>query len=98
MFFQEHNIVAVLDASHPYAVEVSRCAIAACTQFNIPYLRYERPCLKQGSGWADEQVNSNCSITNYQLPITIQLDSCETLVTGNYLANQRVLLTVGYKY
>ena len=98
MFLQEHNIVAVVDASHPYAVEVSRCAIAACSQFNIPYLRYERPCLEQGSGWAGEQVHSDCSITNYPLPITIHLNSCETLVTGNYLAKQRVLLTVGYKY
>ncbi len=91
MFLQEHFIVAVLDASHPYAVEVSRYAIAACTQFNIPYLRYERPCLE-----GEEEKTS--SITNYQLPITIQLDSCETLVTGNYLEKQRVLLTVGYKY
>lgn len=98
MFLQEHNIVAVLDASHPYAVEVSRCAIAACNQFNIPYLRYERPCLNQVSGWAGEQVDSDCSITNNQLPITVNLDSCETLVSGNYLAQQRVLLTVGYKY
>jgi precorrin-6A/cobalt-precorrin-6A reductase len=125
MFYQEHNIVAVLDASHPYAVEVSRCAIAACTQFNIPYLRYERPCLERetrgdgktrGGGDAgrrgdgktrgrpdagtrgEEILDYQLPITNYQLPITIQLDSCETLVTGNYLEKQRVLLTVGYKY
>ncbi|GET36525.1 precorrin-6x reductase [Microseira wollei NIES-4236] len=105
MFFQEHNIVAVLDASHPYAVEVSRCAIAACTQFNIPYLRYERPCLERetrGSSDAatrgEEILDPQLPITHYQLPITIQLDSCETLVTGNYLEKQRVLLTVGYKY
>ena len=41
-FFQEHGIAAVLDASHPFAVEISQQAIAASTQFDIPYLRYER--------------------------------------------------------
>jgi precorrin-6A/cobalt-precorrin-6A reductase len=84
MFLQEHNIVAVVDASHPYAVEISKSAIAACINFNIPYLRYERPCLE--------------GERRGELPITIHLDSCETLVTGNYLAKQRVLLTVGYKF
>ncbi len=97
MFLQEHFIAVVLDASHPYAVEVSRCAIAACSQFNIPYLRYERPGLQPETP-REEIFNPQLPITNYQLPITIQLDSCETLVTGNYLENQRVLLTVGYKY
>ncbi|HAX79425.1 MAG TPA: cobalt-precorrin-6A reductase [Cyanobacteria bacterium UBA11372] len=83
MFLQEHNIVAVVDASHPYAVEVSRCAIAACSQFNIPYLRYERPCLERetrGDGKTprrpdaptrgEELLDPQLPITNYQLPIT----------------------------
>jgi precorrin-6A/cobalt-precorrin-6A reductase len=96
-FLQAHQIVAVLDASHPYAVEVSQSAIAACTQFNLPYLRYERPSLKQANRWASEQVNREDSpITHYQLPIT-HLDSFETLIAGDYLLGQRVLLTVGYK-
>lgn len=32
----------LVDASHPYAREVSLNAISACAQANIPYLRYER--------------------------------------------------------
>jgi precorrin-6A/cobalt-precorrin-6A reductase len=96
-FLQAHQIVAVLDASHPYAVEISRLAIAACTQFNLPYLRYERPSLKQAHRWASEQVNREDSpITNSPLPIT-HLDSFETLISEDYLRGQRVLLTVGYK-
>ncbi len=45
-FLQQHNIGAVLDASHPFAVEISQLAIATCTQWHIPYLRYERPGFK----------------------------------------------------
>lgn len=41
-FLQKHQISVVLDASHPFAAEISRSAIAACTQQNLPYLRFER--------------------------------------------------------
>ena len=103
-FLLAQNIVAVLDASHPYAVEVSRNAIAICSQFNLPYLRFQRPSLVQKC--KDELsplpiTNYQFPITNFQFPITnyqlIHLDSFNTLVTGNYLQGQRVLLTVGYQ-
>lgn len=42
-FIQQQQISAVLDASHPYAVEISHSAIAICQKLQIPYLRYERP-------------------------------------------------------
>lgn len=77
-FLQQQQIVAVLDASHPYAVEISQLAIAATQKLKIPYLRYERPSLDQG--------------TRGEV-----LDSFETLLSGNYLQGQRVLLTVGYR-
>lgn len=32
----------IVDASHPYAVEVSQNAIKSCLQLNVPYVRYER--------------------------------------------------------
>ena len=77
-FLQQQQIVAILDASHPYAVEISNNAIAASQKLQIPYLRYERPILKQGK-------------------LGESLDSFETLLSGNYLQGQRVLLTVGYR-
>ena len=41
--FCQHNFVeAIIDASHPYAIEVSAQAIAVASKLNIPYLRYER--------------------------------------------------------
>lgn len=84
-FLQSYRIVAIVDASHPFAVEVSQRAIAAATQFNIPYLRYERPALS-----ADPQLGQAA-------PQVVMLDSFQTLVAGNYLQQQRVLLTVGYR-
>jgi precorrin-6A/cobalt-precorrin-6A reductase len=41
-FLANHNIGVVLDASHPFAVEISRSAIWAAAQAQIPYLRFER--------------------------------------------------------
>ena len=36
------SVEVLVDASHPYAVNVSQNAMAACHRANIPYLRYER--------------------------------------------------------
>ena len=80
-FWQQEQITAILDASHPYAVEISRIAIAAAINHHIPYLRFERQRVQ-------EQPN------NSQV---IYLDSFDTLINGNYLYQQRVLLTLGYK-
>lgn len=77
-FLQQQQIIAILDASHPYATEISTNAIALSQKLQIPYLRYERPVLEQNM-----QQRS--------------LDSFETLLSGNYLHEQRVLLTVGYR-
>ena len=41
-FCLQENIVAVVDASHPFATEVSQNAIATARLRKIPYLRYER--------------------------------------------------------
>ncbi len=41
-YMQEHEISLLVDASHPYAANVSRNAMAACQTLGIPYIRYER--------------------------------------------------------
>ena len=80
-FLVQQQIVAVLDASHPYAVEISKSAQAAAQSRQIPYLRYERLAV-------DTQMNASK---------VIALDNFDTLLAGDYLHRQRVLLTVGYK-
>lgn len=42
-FLREHGIRVVVDASHPFAQEISQQAIQVTAQLGIPYLRYERP-------------------------------------------------------
>lgn len=79
-FLQQHRITAIVDASHPFAVEISHLAIAIAAQQSIPYLRYERPVL--------ETATSQHSIL---------VPSFQALLASDWLANQRVLLTVGYR-
>ena len=43
---KERKIDTVVDATHPFAVEVSRNAIDACKKTNIRYLRFERQGIK----------------------------------------------------
>jgi precorrin-6A/cobalt-precorrin-6A reductase len=83
-FCQHHQIKGVIDASHPYATEVSRQAIAVATELNIPYLRYERTIYQP---LAVKQQDTT----------VLEINSFEQLVTGDYLTAQRVLLTVGCK-
>ncbi|CUH94011.1 hypothetical protein P22_0073 [Propionispora sp. 2/2-37] len=40
---QQEGICLLVDASHPYAVNVSRHAMQACNRCGVEYLRYERP-------------------------------------------------------
>lgn len=80
LFLKQAAIAAILDASHPFATDISRLAIAAADQHGLPYLRFERP-LPDGPGSPNEHW----------------LESFETLLEGNELAGERVLLTVGYR-
>ena len=41
-YIKAHDIRLFVDASHPYAVNVSQNAMAATEKLGIPYIRYER--------------------------------------------------------
>lgn len=45
-YLQAHDIRLLVDASHPYAANVSRNAIAVCQELSLPYIRYERDLSK----------------------------------------------------
>lgn len=83
-FCRDHQISAILDASHPYATEISKLAMQASTQLQIPYLRFER------FSEADDRVTQN--------PWVVKVDTISQLVNGQYLEGQRVLLTLGSKW
>ena len=93
-FLQTESISAILDASHPYAVEVSKLAIATACQYQIPYLRFKRPRLDLIS-CADHPHFLNLGGENSQL--FTGLDNFDTLLRSEILTGQRVLLTVGYR-
>ncbi len=46
-FLQQWHVVGILDASHPFAAEISNDAISASQCRSLPYLRYERAPLSQ---------------------------------------------------
>lgn len=79
LFLRQQQIIAVVDASHPFATAISQNAMAATKELNIPYLRYERPKI--------DIIEDGI----------IRLDSFNTLLAGDYLQQQRVLLTIGYQ-
>lgn len=82
-FLKVHNIAVVLDASHPFAVEISHTAIAACEHHQLPYLRYERP----------EISPALADATATDLIQTVV--SYNEILTKAVLGGERVLITVG---
>lgn len=41
-YMKQQGITLLVDASHPYAMQVSQNAMQACRQLGLPYVRYER--------------------------------------------------------
>lgn len=80
-FLQVHHVVAILDASHPFAVQISQLAIATAKQACLPYFRFER---------LSEQPNAVAD-----LPLIFS--DFPALLGSEVLTNQRVLLTIGYQ-
>jgi precorrin-6A/cobalt-precorrin-6A reductase len=81
-FIQQHHISCILDASHPFACEISRQAIALAQTQAIAYLRYERSTVSET---VSEPVAETVSF----------VQSIEELLTSGILQHQRVLLTLG---
>ncbi|MGJ3244749.1 MAG: cobalt-precorrin-6A reductase [Elainellaceae cyanobacterium] len=81
-FIIQHQIGIILDASHPFAVDISKLAIAAATAHHIPYLRYERPDVaKSGSRSRQQHL----------------FKEFDDVVESNVLIGHRALLTIGYR-
>jgi precorrin-6A/cobalt-precorrin-6A reductase len=56
-WLHEHGIVAVVDATHPFAERISASAAVACPRAGVPLLRLERPGWRERPGdrwrWVD---------------------------------------------
>ena len=57
-WLEDHNVVAVLDATHPFAERISASAVTACARAGVPLLRLQRPGWRAGPGddwhWVDD--------------------------------------------
>ncbi|MGB7250809.1 MAG: cobalt-precorrin-6A reductase [Phormidesmis sp.] len=95
-FVERYHVRCILDASHPFANQISQQAIALCqryqgpgighvsanpSQSSIAYLRYERPRI---SSVSQDKV--------------VEVASVEALMAGDLLSHQRVLFTIGYRH
>nr|WP_199305956.1 cobalt-precorrin-6A reductase [Pseudanabaena sp. FACHB-2040] len=63
-FLQQENVAAILDASHPFAVEISGLAIATAQTLQLPYLRFERSELQAAAAAPEVAFDSLDSLLN----------------------------------
>ncbi|MEL6222381.1 MAG: cobalt-precorrin-6A reductase [Cyanobacteria bacterium J06627_8] len=92
-FLHQHSVGAILDASHPFAVQISELAIAVAQSNTIPYLRFERPSVSEAmSSEATSKPSAEATPTHHLVP------SIDELINSDRLLNQRVLLTLGYRW
>jgi len=92
-FLKQYEIQVILDASHPFAVEISQFAIAAATTTGIPYLRFERASIGPAPlPTADSQTDDQ------DAPRPIVFSHLSELLKTPLLTGQHVLLTLGYRY
>lgn len=79
-----HQIRAIVDASHPFATLISELAGKVAERLSIPSLCYQRPPVFPPPPAIEG-------------PPVLFLDQLSDLLAGEYLAGQRVLLTIGCK-
>ncbi|MGL5312751.1 MAG: cobalt-precorrin-6A reductase [Peptostreptococcaceae bacterium] len=58
-FIQKNNIEKIIDATHPYAIEVSKNAIECSKDLNIEYVRYERKSLIEEISYDNKYIVKN---------------------------------------
>lgn len=54
-YLRDHAVTAVIDATHPFAAQMTRHAADACAQLNVPRLVFTRPPWRAEAGdqWTD---------------------------------------------
>lgn len=67
-FIDENSIDRIIDATHPYAVEVSKNAIECSKIANIDYVRFERKslieCIDYNNKYIVDSIDEACCIAN----------------------------------
>ncbi|AIE74600.1 Cobalt-precorrin-6x reductase [Synechocystis sp. PCC 6714] len=81
-FLQCHGIAVIVDASHPFASQITATVTAIARKQKIPYLRFERMSLALGKNTLEVPDIQSLTAGQYQ----------------PYLMGKRVLLTVGARW
>ena len=90
---ETNQITQLIDATHPYAVEVSKNAMAACTQTGKNYIRFERPSLITGEMLTASSVQAACErALDYSGTIYLTTGSKTLKAFLNYLPKERVIV------
>lgn len=90
-FLREGKYRVTVDATHPYAAEVSKNIRAACEKEKVPYLRYLRPSTRQ------ETAKAGADKADAEKSLQVCVDSARE--AAEYLEQQSgtVFLTTGSK-
>ncbi len=101
--FQKWQITLVVDATHPYAAEASKNALAATHAADIPYFRYERAAVHTEKQTASGLLHKAASVEE-AAALAGQLGETVFLTTGSKnlpdfirhpaLANKRIVARV----
>ena len=75
-WLREHRPVAVVDATHPFAEQMSRHAVVACATVGVPLLRLQRP------GWVEGPGDRWTRVPSLSAAAAAVGDRCALLTTG----------------
>lgn len=62
--WQTEKVIAVIDATHPFATIVSETAMEACLEADIPYIRFERTREQTDNTILVADVEEACTVAN----------------------------------
>ena len=94
-----NDIKAFVDATHPYASNVSENAMGACRSLNIPYIRYERESTPITYGKAYNVLNyedaaKQAAELGHHIFLTTGSRNLEKFVTSPYLIDASIVVRV----
>ncbi|MGM0216202.1 precorrin-6A reductase [Enterococcus sp. AZ109] len=94
-FIKEKQINQVIDATHPFAVEVSKNTIAACQQEECDYVRYERPSIMPEGVQRVPTIKAACQeAIQYEGKIYLTTGSKTLARFSDFLPKERLLVRV----
>ncbi len=92
-FLDENQITAVLDATHPFASQITNRTARVCTVLNIPYLQLLRPAWEPegGDDWTEIADESDAALYIHKWQTVFLGTGRNTLEKFNGLEGSRVI-------